>query len=101
MNYKTTLIIPALLLASIAAFANVYGTFISGTVPVVHFQLQVASAKEKVTVSASGPIAPTDSATPITLVDSLNIQRNPGADRTDSLAMISSRWPFPPRGREF
>ncbi len=159
MNYKTSLIIPALLLASIAAFANVYGairglvhdpqhrpvqgamvmlkakasdwaktvntdtngefqlnavplgdysisvaspgfaqtvqdvTVISGTVPVVHFQLQVASAKEKVTVSASAPIAPTDSATPITLVDSINIQRTPGADRTNSLAMITDYVP--------
>ena len=59
----------------------------------VHFQLQVASAKEKVTVSASAPIAPTDSATPITLVDSINIQRTPGADRTNSLAMITDYVP--------
>ncbi len=68
-------------------------TVISGTVPVLHFQLQLASAKENVTVSASAPVAPTDSATPITLVDSLNIQRTPGADRTNSLAMITDYVP--------
>ena len=161
MNYKTILIIiiPALLLTSIAAFANVYGairgvvhdpqhrpvqdamvmlkakssdwaktattnangefqinavplgdytvtvvskgfaqtaqdvTVISGTVPVAHFQLQVASAHEEVTVSAAQAIVPTDSATPITLVDSLDIARTPGADRTNSMAMITDYTP--------
>src|SRR5271157_3936511 len=46
-------------------------TVISGTVPVAHFQLKLASTHEKVTVSAAQAVAPTDSATPITLVDSL------------------------------
>ena len=45
-------------------------TVISGTVPAVHFQLQVATANEKVTVSATAPRSlPPTSATPITLVD--------------------------------
>jgi hypothetical protein len=68
-------------------------TVISGTVPVVHFLLQVAATKERVTVSAAPEIAPTDSATPITLVDRLDIQRTPGADRTNSLAMITDNVP--------
>ena len=68
-------------------------TVISGTVPVVHFQLQLASAHEKVTVSAPQTVVPTDSATPITLVDSLNIARTPGADRSNSLAMITDYIP--------
>jgi Carboxypeptidase regulatory-like domain/TonB dependent receptor/TonB-dependent Receptor Plug Domain len=68
-------------------------TVISGTVPVVHFLLQVASAHEKVTVSAEQAIVPTDSYTPITLVDSLDIARTPGADRTNSLAMITDYTP--------
>ena len=68
-------------------------TVISGTVPVAHFQLQVASAHEKVTVSAAQAIVPTDNYTPITLVDSLDIARTPGADRTNSLAMITDYTP--------
>jgi len=69
-------------------------TVISGTVPVVHFQLQVASANEKVVVSASAaPVVPTDSATPITLIDRQDIDRTPGADRTNSLSMITNYVP--------
>jgi hypothetical protein len=68
-------------------------TVMSATVPVAHFQLQLASAHEKVTVSAAQAIAPTDTATPITLVDSVDIQRTPGADRTNSMAMITDYTP--------
>jgi hypothetical protein len=159
MNFKTIFILPALLLASISAFANVYGavrgvvhdpqhrpvqgamvmlrakssdwaktvttdasgefeinavplgdysvsvashgfaqteqhvTVISGTVPVVHFQLQIAAANAKVTVSAASEVVATDSATPITLVDQLDIARTPGADRTNSMAMITDYTP--------
>jgi len=68
-------------------------TVISGTVPVAHFQLQIASAHEQVTVSASSAIIPTDTATPITIVDALDIERTPGADRSNSLAMITDYVP--------
>ncbi len=68
-------------------------TVISGSVPVMHFQLQVAAANEKVTVSAAGAVAPTDSSTPTTLVDRADIERTPGADRTNSMAMITDYVP--------
>src|ERR1700722_8529735 len=68
-------------------------TVISGTVPVVHFQLQVASANENVTVSAAPEVVAIDSATPTTLVSRLDIQRTPGADRTNSMAMITDYVP--------
>jgi len=68
-------------------------TVISGTVPVIHFQLDVASVSEKMTVSAIGAVAPTDTATPITLIDRGDIQRTPGADQTNSLSMITSFVP--------
>ena len=68
-------------------------TVISGTVPVVHFQLQIAAANAKVTVSAASEVVPTDSATPITLIDQLDIARTPGADRSNSLAMITDFVP--------
>src|ERR1700691_3526042 len=65
----------------------------SGSVPVVHFQLQVASANEKVTVSAAPAVVATDSFTPTTLVDRLDIERTPGADSTNSMAMITDYTP--------
>ena len=66
---------------------------ISGTVPVVHFQLQVASADEKVTVLGAPAVVATDSFTPTTLVSSLDIARTPGADGTNSMAMITDYVP--------
>lgn len=68
-------------------------TVISGTVPVAHFQLKVASERQSVTVSAEQTIVPTDSATPVTLVNKEDIQRTPGADRSNSLAMITDYTP--------
>ncbi|MGA2965240.1 MAG: TonB-dependent receptor [Terriglobales bacterium] len=68
-------------------------TVISGSVPVVHFQLQVASANERITVSDSPAIVATDSFTPTTLVSRLDIERTPGADGTNSLAMITDYVP--------
>lgn len=68
-------------------------TVISGTVPVVHFQLRIATTRADVTVTAASEVVPTDSATPITLVDQLDIARTPGADRSNSLAMITNFVP--------
>jgi hypothetical protein len=68
-------------------------TVTSGTVPVVHFQLQVAATNAQVTVSAASEVVSTDSATPVTLVDRLDIARTPGADRSNSLAMITDYTP--------
>src|SRR5229473_3909980 len=68
-------------------------TVISGSVPVVHFLLKVATANANVTVSGAPEVAPTDSATPTTLVSRLDIERTPGADRTNSLAMITDFVP--------
>ena len=65
----------------------------SGSVPTVHFQLQVAAANEKVVVSGTPTVAPTDSFTPITMLSRTDIQRTPGADRTNSLAMITDYVP--------
>jgi outer membrane cobalamin receptor len=65
----------------------------SGTEPVVHLQLNVAVANETVNVSAQPAVAPTDSATPTTIVSRADIQRTPGAVRTNSLAMITDYIP--------
>ena len=66
---------------------------ISGTEPVVHFQLKVATNNETVTVSAAPEAVPTDTATPTTLVNREDIQRTPGADRSNSMAMITNYVP--------
>jgi len=65
----------------------------SGTEPVMHFQLRLAGAKETVNVSAAPVLAPTDSATPTTLVSRTDIERTPGAARSNSLAMITNYVP--------
>src|SRR6266567_8463537 len=65
----------------------------SGTEPVIHFQLNMAGAKETINVSGAPVVAPTDSATPITLVDRQDIGRAPGASRSNSLAMITDFVP--------
>jgi outer membrane cobalamin receptor len=65
----------------------------SGTEPVLHFQLNVAGTKETVNVSATPDVAPTDSATPTTLINRTDIERLPGAARTNSLAMITDYVP--------
>ena len=65
----------------------------SGTEPVVHFQLSVAGAKETLNVLGVAEVAPTDSATPITLVNRQEIERTPGASRSNSMAMITNFVP--------
>lgn len=65
----------------------------SGTQPVLHYQLVPASAKETVTVTGAPPVIPTDTATPITMVDRADIERTPGASLTNSLAMITDFTP--------
>jgi len=65
----------------------------SGTEPVVHFQLKLAGANETMNVSGVPAVVPTDSATPITLVNRADIERTPGAARTNSLAMITNYVP--------
>lgn len=65
----------------------------SGTQPVLHFALSLAGAKESVTVSAAPDAVPTDSATPTTIVSRLDVERTPGADRSNSLAVITDYVP--------
>ena len=63
----------------------------SGTNPVVHFALPIASATESVVVE--GETAQTDSVTPTTLVSREMIEETPGADRATSFAAITDYVP--------
>lgn len=65
----------------------------SGSQPVLHFALNIAGAKESINVTDTADATPTDSSTPTTVVDRLEISRTPGADRTNSLAMITDYVP--------
>src|SRR6202521_2010082 len=66
----------------------------SGSEPVVHLQLDVAVTAETVYVSAAPvEVAPSDSATPTTLVNRTDVERTPGAARTNSLAIITDYVP--------
>ena len=65
----------------------------SGSEPVVHFQLRVQTTKETVNVVATPDTVATDSATPTTLVSRLDVARTPGASRSNSLAMITNYVP--------
>jgi hypothetical protein len=66
---------------------------VSGSEPVLHFALNVAGAKETVNVSATPESLPTDTATPVTMVSRRRIAETPGADLTNSLAMITNYVP--------
>ena len=65
----------------------------SDTSPVLHFELAVAGVKETVAVSEIPVEAITQSVTPTTTLSRLDIQQTPGADRTNSLAMITDYVP--------
>jgi hypothetical protein len=65
----------------------------SGTSPVLHFQLELAGLTEKTVVTGEQITATTDSVTPTALLSRQDIQDTPGADRTNSLAMITDYVP--------
>jgi len=66
-------------------------TLISGTNPIVHVALPVASATQ--TVVIEGNAAQVDTVTPTTLVDREMIEETPGADRVTSYAAITDYVP--------
>jgi hypothetical protein len=65
----------------------------SDTSPVLHFSLQLGSVSQTVTVTAPINAASVDSTTTTTLVSRADIAQTPGADRTNSLAMITDYVP--------
>jgi TonB dependent receptor/Carboxypeptidase regulatory-like domain/TonB-dependent Receptor Plug Domain len=65
----------------------------SDTSPVLHFELTIASAKETVIVPETPVEAATESVTPTTMVNRIDIQETPGADRTNGMEMITDYVP--------
>src|SRR6266852_5427157 len=64
---------------------------LSGTAPILHFELRLPTQNQTVVVSADA--AQTETVTPTTLVDRLQIQETPGAARSNSIAMITNYVP--------
>ena len=80
---------------SAAGFAEAEQSLVvtSGTAPVLHVQLRLAAQRESIEVSASPEAVNPQTATPTTLVTRQDIQRTPGADLSNSLAMITDFVP--------
>src|SRR4029077_18136003 len=68
-------------------------TVLSGSAPILHFELRIVSQNQSATVSAEAAPGQTESVTPTTLIDREAIQQTPGAARTNSLAMITDYLP--------
>jgi TonB dependent receptor-like, beta-barrel/Carboxypeptidase regulatory-like domain/TonB-dependent Receptor Plug Domain len=68
-------------------------TVLSDTSPIYHFELSVATVKEQVTVRGETEALNLQSVTPTTLLSRVDIQQTPGADRTNSLQMITDYVP--------
>jgi TonB dependent receptor/Carboxypeptidase regulatory-like domain/TonB-dependent Receptor Plug Domain len=68
-------------------------TVTSGSSPILHFQLRLAPVSQTTTVSAPADAASTDSVTPTTLIGRSDIAQTPGADRSNSLQMITDYVP--------
>ena len=68
-------------------------TLASNTSPRLQFELQVGDVRESVTVSTSIDAATINSVTPTTLIGRSDIAQTPGADRSNSLAMITDYVP--------
>ena len=81
--------------ASAALFASEEQTIVvlSGTAPILHFELKLSTQAESITVSADAGPAQLESITPTTLVDRLEIRDTPGASRSNSLALITDFVP--------
>src|SRR6266852_3059341 len=68
-------------------------TVLSGTAPVLHFELRLPTQAQSVTVSADSAPAQTESVTPTEAVSREEIMRTPGATRANSVAMITNYVP--------
>jgi len=68
-------------------------TIHSGTAPILHLQLQIANVSTTVNVTAETQSANVDTVTPTALLSRIDIAQTPGADRTNSMAIITDYTP--------
>lgn len=65
----------------------------SGAAPVLHVQLKLATSQQSVEVAETAELVNPESAATTTLIGREQIERTPGADRTNSLALITNYVP--------
>jgi outer membrane receptor protein involved in Fe transport len=65
----------------------------SGSSPVLHFPMNIAAMSQRVEVKAAEETIDTESSTTQTLISRSAIEQTPGANRTNSLAMITDYVP--------
>jgi hypothetical protein len=68
-------------------------TLASDTSPILHFELQLGTVQQDVSVTTDTNTANVNTVTPTTLISRRDIAQTPGADRTNSLAMITDYVP--------
>jgi hypothetical protein len=68
-------------------------TVTSDTSPILHFQMPVGTVQQTVQVNEESDQANVDSVTPTTTLNHQDIEATPGADRSDSAAMITDYVP--------
>src|SRR5580692_3542802 len=68
-------------------------TVLSGTAPILHIELQLATQAQSITVTSEAPPAQAESVTPTSLITREQIAVTPGAGLTNSLAMITNYVP--------
>ncbi|HXH48240.1 MAG TPA: TonB-dependent receptor, partial [Terriglobia bacterium] len=68
-------------------------TVSSGAAPILHFALEIATSKQSVSVSGAPEIVNTEASSSQSTIGSQRISRTPGADRTNSLAMVTDYVP--------
>jgi outer membrane cobalamin receptor len=68
-------------------------TVTSGSSPILHFQLAIAALNQTTVVAGQADVANVDSVTPTTLISRADVAQTPGADRTNSLQMITDYVP--------
>ena len=68
-------------------------TLASDTSPVLHIELELGAVQQTATVTTDATTANVDSVTPTTLISRKDITETPGADRTNSMTMITDYVP--------
>jgi len=68
-------------------------TLASDTAPILHIELELSTIQQTTTVTTDATTANVDTVTPTTLISRNDIAQTPGADRTNSLAMITDYVP--------
>lgn len=66
---------------------------LSGSAPILQFNLDIAPLSQSIDVVARPELVGSDSPTPTTLVSRAEIEKTPGAARSNSLAMITNYTP--------